>query len=660
MAQHDMTEGYTYLDSRQYPEAIKYFSDVLLQSPENKTAQICLGRALGLSGSEIKALGIFNDLIALYPEDIEVMLNLGEAHMWTKNYDNALKVYGDIILKDSLNFTALLGRSNALTSLNRHREAKESIDRCAALFPDNPQVLISKKYIYLGRSNELRNLSDYAAAHEYVDQVLALFPGDKDALFLKAGIYLFEQKAYQARKTYDLLNKLYPGQTDILSGLSYTNLLVNHNKAYLNYALKALDVNQDKNPATDLSLHLNVVRALFLNNKKPETEQRLNDLSVMYGDSLEFRLIFPQLSLWDQKFDQSRSQYQEILKTDSANYNVLVGNAEILNVFKERAKSLALVNKAYALQPDNPDIRRMQQSLSRYRAPVLSISAQHSYDGGDNVADQYNATVQMVLSERSLSYFQVIIRETKNTFFDNAGSNASVTAGHEWFLHPKLSLLASGGVTRLKNASENIEVNHLIYSGGLKASPFRYHNTELSYDLSFFDYNPDLIRESIQSNNYKLIYHFYGPQRIGFYNQLIRSVQSDDNTRWLYFGSLYYNIFMYPVLQAGFNINRFGYSIQKPELYFSPSRFGSNEVFVKVDSEIVKGTKWRYFGLAAFGWQSIESNPNQSTLRLEGKVSYALSDRLNLGLNYVYSNAAQSTIAGFTYNQAGLAMTYVF
>lgn len=658
VAQADMTKGYAYLDNQQYPEAIKYFTEVLEQYPDNKTAKICLGRSLGLSGYESEALDIFMDLNERYAQDPEVMLNLAEAHMWTKDYQKALVRYNEILNKDSLNFTALLGRSNALTSLNLHQEAIDAIDLSDRLFPENPQIRISKKYIYLGRANELRSGYDFQKAHDYVDQVLVLFPNDKDALSLKAGIYLYQQKALKARSIYERLNRLYPKDSDILSGLGYTHLLVNNHKAYLKYAELALQESQSDDQNIDLNSQLNFVRALFLNNKKDLVNKRLDTLAHTYGDSIDFQLIYPQLSLWGQKFDQSRKQYRELFDKDSTRYDILVGNAEILNVFKERKQALDFAQKALGLQPNNPDILRMKEAIAQYNSLNISLSAQHSYDGGNNRADQWNATFSKALTEKSQTFFGTTYRKTKNTFFDNRGSNITLMAGNEWFIHPKVSFLVSAGLTQLRNESENIDKGHFVLASGIKVNPLRYHSFEFAYDKSYFDYNPDLISESIESQNYKMIYHYYGPQRIGFYNQLIRSIQSDDNKRWLYFGSLYYNVLMYPVIQTGFNINRFGYSIQIPQLYFSPSSFGSNEVFLKVDSEIVKGSKWQYFALAAAGWQSIESNSNQSTLRLEAKISYLLDTGLVLGLNYLYSNAAQSTISGFTYHQAGLSLSF--
>ncbi len=45
----NMQEGFTYLETGKYPEAESFFETVLKEYPENKTARLCYGRAIGLN-----------------------------------------------------------------------------------------------------------------------------------------------------------------------------------------------------------------------------------------------------------------------------------------------------------------------------------------------------------------------------------------------------------------------------------------------------------------------------------------------------------------------------------------------------------------------------------------------------------------------------------
>ena len=63
----NMEEGFKLLDSGQYEEAEDYFHEILEKNSENKTANICFGRALGLSGSPAEALALFYQLSERHP-----------------------------------------------------------------------------------------------------------------------------------------------------------------------------------------------------------------------------------------------------------------------------------------------------------------------------------------------------------------------------------------------------------------------------------------------------------------------------------------------------------------------------------------------------------------------------------------------------------------
>ena len=53
----DMQTGFTYLETGKYAEAESFFETVLKDYPNNKTAKLCYGRAVGLLGESGKAVG---------------------------------------------------------------------------------------------------------------------------------------------------------------------------------------------------------------------------------------------------------------------------------------------------------------------------------------------------------------------------------------------------------------------------------------------------------------------------------------------------------------------------------------------------------------------------------------------------------------------------
>ena len=70
----DMQQGFELLNSGSFQEASVFFEEVLDQYPQNKTANICYGRAIGLIGESSKAIVLFLDLKKRHPSDTEVDL----------------------------------------------------------------------------------------------------------------------------------------------------------------------------------------------------------------------------------------------------------------------------------------------------------------------------------------------------------------------------------------------------------------------------------------------------------------------------------------------------------------------------------------------------------------------------------------------------------
>ena len=105
----DMQDGFTYLETGKYANAEQFFSTILKTYPNNKTARLCYGRAIGLNGNAEKANTLFTDLLKDYPNDFEVKLNYGESLLWTNNFKAAKQYYKTLVSEDSKSFAALLG-----------------------------------------------------------------------------------------------------------------------------------------------------------------------------------------------------------------------------------------------------------------------------------------------------------------------------------------------------------------------------------------------------------------------------------------------------------------------------------------------------------------------------------------------------------------------
>ena len=160
----EMTTGFNLLENGKYSQAKLFFEEILEAYPSNKTAQLCYGRALGLSGETAKATALFTQMQNEYPGDYEIALNYAESLLWAENFNEAQTAYEDLVKTDSTSFSAVLGYANTLSNLKEYDKALERVNQALSLQPGNANALVSRKYIRLGRANQLSSDGDYRTA----------------------------------------------------------------------------------------------------------------------------------------------------------------------------------------------------------------------------------------------------------------------------------------------------------------------------------------------------------------------------------------------------------------------------------------------------------------------------------------------------------------
>lgn len=198
----NLDKGFDLLNSGQHIEAQGFFEEILQTYPDNKTAKICMGRAMGLGDSKVEALELFQGLKDENPQDLEVLLNLGEAYLWNSKGGDAEDVYKDILNNHPDSFTAHLGLANALASNQDNQRAYERVQKALTLQPDNKQALNSKKFIMIGRAFSLVKSKKFKEAKRWLDSVEIIEPGQKNALEIRALIKSQKQIKIEGARYY--------------------------------------------------------------------------------------------------------------------------------------------------------------------------------------------------------------------------------------------------------------------------------------------------------------------------------------------------------------------------------------------------------------------------------------------------------------------------
>lgn len=131
-SQNEIDKGFKMLEKGQFDLAEQFFETYIENYPNNLTAKLCFGRAVGLNGNPEKALSIFNGLLELQPNNIEFQINKAESFLWLKRYKDGLKLYESIKTLDPDNPVVYMGIANSYSSLNQYSQAityyKKSLD----------------------------------------------------------------------------------------------------------------------------------------------------------------------------------------------------------------------------------------------------------------------------------------------------------------------------------------------------------------------------------------------------------------------------------------------------------------------------------------------------------------------------------------------------
>ncbi len=654
----DMQEGFNYLETGKYAKAEVFFTTILKQYPNNKTARLCYGRAVGLSGDSEKAVTIFTELKSEYPEDFEIKLNYAESLLWNHQFSEAESYYEKLTEENKTSFPAVLGYANTLSNLKKYKKALDWVNKALQLKEGNPNALISRKYIRLGYANELSQDKKHTEALTLLDQNLVDFPNDKDTQLNKANINLISHDLVAAEKTYKALATNAKDSIASLNGLA----LVAHknNKENKALSLATTAISKVEKYKDDKNLYLatqeRYIQALLWNRTFTAAKEQIDQLKLMYPDNGRVLALQATYGMYTSRFKNSTEAYTTILDKDTTSFDGNLGIANAYRAIGEDMKSYEYAFKTLQFYPKQPDAEKLIKTLKKSHTPFVEQKTTFTFDNGDNEAVSVGLTSEIPLSTKFKTTFNYTYRTTKNTVTTNEATSHNARLGMDYKLNGKVSMIGNIGVTNADGFTNTF--TSLIGEVLLKIKPFRLQNLDIGYKRELQNFNADLIDREIVMNNYSLNYNLGTNVNLGWYTQYMYTAQSDDNTRNLLFTSLYYSILNKPVLKAGVNYQYISFKNAVPTIYFSPEQFHLGEVFAEVVSDPQK--QWFYSASAALGRQFVENDPASSTFRAEAKFGHQFSDRFKANIYGKYSNIASATAAGFEFTEFGFKLKWYF
>ncbi len=655
----NMQEGFKYLETGKYANAKIFFEDILKQYPQNKTARLCYGRAVGLLGESKQAVSIFTTLLQEYPDDFEIKLNYAESLLWDRQFTKAESFYEKLTQEDDTSFPAVLGYANTLSNLKKYEKALILVNKALQLQKGNANALLSRKYVRLGYANAIAQDKKYDEALQLLDQNLIDFPNDKDTQLNKANIYLITNKLEKAENTYKALAVSPKDSIISLNGLA----LVAHKN---NKEKKALFIaGQAKNKAEhfkddDKTLYLSTaeryIQALLWNKKFKDAKESIDQLQLLYPDHSRVLALYATHGMYTSRFKTSLQNYNTILEKEVGSFDGNLGIANAYRAVGDDIKSYTYAFKTLEYYPKQPDAEKLIKTLKKSHTPFIEEKTAYTFDNGDNEAVNVTVKVEVPLSTRFKTEAQYDYRTTKNTVTRNEATSNDFWLGTLYKFNGNISLQSKVGLTNADGFTA--DYTELVAEVVLKTKPFRLQNLDIGYKRELQNFNADLLNREIVMNNYSLNYNLGTNFNLGWYTQYIYTSQTDENTRNLLFTSLYYSILQKPVLKAGLNYQYITFKDQVPTIYFSPDQFNLGEVFLEVVSDPQKN--WYYSASAAFGQQFVEDDPASSTFRAEGKFGHQFSQRFNANIYGKYSNIASATAAGFEFVELGFRLKWYF
>lgn len=661
LSAQNMQDGFNLLETGKYSQAETFFNTVLKDYPNNKTARLCYGRAVGLNGNAKKANALFTSLLNDYPNDFEVKLNYGESLLWNSDFVSAKTYYQDLVMEDKKSFAALLGFANTLSNLKEYEDAIIYVDKALTVSPGNPNALTSKKYIYLGYAYQNQQAQNYAKAEGLLIENLGIFKDDKDTLLNLANLYLITNELESAKATYNTIANQPENKIIALNGLALVEHLDGKEK-------KALDISTEAytnlNPATNTTLVQQTTeryaQALIWNKEYKLATKLINTLADKQPNQNWVLALRATLNIYKSNFKKSLADYNQILENDSTSFDGNLGKANVLKALGRYDDAYTWAKNTLKYYDNQKDAVNFINQMDVAFTPSLESRASYTFDNGDNKAFSSNNTIIFPLSTRFSLLGNYNYRTTNNTVTDINATSSDLSMGLSYQVLPSITFRGTAGITSAK--AENTDYTQLLTDVSFSIKSFKLQTLDIGYKRQIESFNAALLDRELVQNNFYANYNLSTNFNLGWFTQLIHTSQNDGNTRNLLFTSLYYNLLAKPSLKMGLNYQYITFKDQVPTIYFSPEQFNAGEVFINLikDEAITKPKAWFYNLTAAFGYQFIEDDAKQSTYRLQGAFGYKFSERSLLNIYGTHSNIASATAAGFTFTEVGLRFKWQF
>ena len=656
MAQEPIEKGFRLLEEGKFSQSLVFFEAYLKTAPANRAAQICYGRSLGLSGDTPSAVSYFDTLASNYPGNLEIDVNRAESLLWDSRFEEAKALYEILLKANPNNFSLLLGNANCLSNLKEYQVALESVNKALEIEPANQGALLSRKYIRLAWAHELINRQEYASGKRLLHDNLADFPLDKESLHNLAHAYLASGDTGLARESF---TKMADSKNDSIMAMIGISL-ISHNekqdKDALKFAREARTIaRRSEDPQLKRKAEERFVQALLWNKKYKNARTQLDSLEIAYGEEAWILGLEASYGLYSGRTKSSLKNYEELLERNPTSFDGNLGKANALFANDRMHEAYRATYNTLELFENQKDALALLEKLNKTYAPSLEQTAGYSSDSGKNNSWHGMTVVRLPWSTRISTNLSYAYRETNNQIDNNQAESHTASLGIAYKWLPKTRTTLRVGMYKI--ISPDRSYTQPTIDLRFRFNPLSRQSLELMYSRELENFNAALIQEQIVKEHLGLTFHQSTNLNLGLYSQIMHTMQSDDNSRSLFFSSLFYQLIEKSKTKIGLNYQYLSFQEQKPEVYFSPAEFHATEFFTS--SQLLLTPELSLSISGATGFQKVETDSPMFTFRGDLSLKYSFSDALSFNLYGRYSNLASSTAAGFEFMETGLRLQWI-
>lgn len=166
--------------------AIEQFNKALELDPDNRSALYNLGVLYASRNRHDEAIRHLTRLLELTPDDLEARLTLGRELGRTGRLEDALTAFAAVAGANPDHEDAVLNQVDVLAMLGRHREAIDTLERSHARFPTKGRT--AAQLAYLLAASPQPDLRDYGRALELARRVYDASGAIRDGAVIAAAL----------------------------------------------------------------------------------------------------------------------------------------------------------------------------------------------------------------------------------------------------------------------------------------------------------------------------------------------------------------------------------------------------------------------------------------------------------------------------------------